>query len=110
MPGTMNIDGNTSMCNVKLSDDIFAIHGLAVIAVHDAQLGEKEKLTLSEITNLDEHLKFTRGTLLYGFLTSFGRQSVPVFKRILIKNFKMTDEMIKERVNAVISDICRKLK
>lgn len=101
MPGAMNLGGKTEMSNVRLSDDLFAIHGLAVIRVHDAQ-GENQAFTLSHIADSDEHLCFTKGTLLYSFLVTFGRQAIPVFERTLRAKFKMSDADIEQRVAAIV--------
>lgn len=101
MPNAMNLGGETQMSNVRLSDDMFALHGLAVIRVHDNQ-GESQEMTLSHIADSDEHLKFTKGTLLYSFLVTFGRQAIPVFERTLRAKFKMSDEEIQSKVAAIV--------
>ncbi len=101
MPGNMNLGGSPQMDNVRLPDDMFAIHGLATIQVHDDQ-GENQPMTLSHIADSDEHLRFTKGTLLYSFLVTFGRQAIPIFERTLRIKFKMTDEKIAQKVAEIV--------
>lgn len=97
MPNTMSFDRKAPMENVKISDDVFALHALAIIAVHDSQ-GDEQEMTLSHIAMADDYIRFARGTLLFGYLVTFGRQAISLLERTLVVKFGWTELAIEQKV------------
>lgn len=110
MPTSMNLDGKQEqMEGVRIPDGVFAVHALAVIHVHDSEKNEKTNYSLSHIAMKDEHLRFTQGTLLFGYLLTFGRQGVPLLTKMALKSYEGTEEQLQAKVYEIAAQISAQL-
>lgn len=103
----MELDnGLGKVSDVRTPDLMFALHALAVIKVHDDERNAEAKKTLAEIASADEVLSFTKGTLLFAYFISFGRQGVPLLTRILLAyGYAKTTEEVEAEVAKISSKI-----
>ena len=104
MATPLNFDSAVQSETVTIPDNLFAIHALAIIQVHDEQ-GEEQEMTLTHIAMSDEHIKFTRGTIRFSYFVTFGRQAIPLLRKTLAVVFRMSDEEIGSEVAKVVPSL-----
>lgn len=94
---------------VTITDGVFAIHALAVIAIHDHEKNEDNHLSMAKIASEDSYLCYTKGTLRWGFLLTFGRNCIPLLRKLLIKEYNYVDDQIDQEVSSVTEKLYVKL-
>lgn len=99
-----------SASNVRIPDSVFAVHALAVIHVHDSDKNSEANLSLARIAMADEHLRFTQGSLLFGYLITFGRQGIPLLTKIMsAPPYNMLEEDLSRQVAEIAARLSSEL-
>lgn len=103
----MDLRNNPSSPKIEMSDrpKEFALHALAAIEIHDQASQRGEKLTFPEIVKGDKVLGNPRDILPTYLLVSFGRNTIPVFRRFLTKSYGMTDAEIDSAILENITQV-----
>ena len=105
----MELASKDEVSSVRMADKLFALHGLAVIKVHDLLVERGQNIKIGAIAKQDEHLRFTNKSLLLAYFLSFGRQGVSVMRKALASFFEMDSKDINEEVDKIFYELLDKL-
>lgn len=106
MPLAMSLSGSkTSSETLRIPDNVFAIHALACIKLHDDPRNGTYNRNLRYLAKVDPHLRYADNTLLLDYLLTFGRHSEPLLKRTLLQRFNYTEELIAKQVDAIAAGL-----